>query len=63
MDEQNEILNAIGEDELDKLASKHLNIDDMIIVVVGDKETILPGLKELGYEIVELDAEGNEVTS
>jgi len=63
VDEQNEILNAIGEDELDKLASKHLNIDDMIIVVVGDKETILPGLKELGYEIVELDAEGNEVTT
>ena len=63
VDEQNEILNAIGEDELDKLASKHLNIDDMIIVVVGDKETILPGLKELGYEIVELDPEGNEVTT
>ena len=63
VDEQNEILNTIGEDELDKLASKHLNIDDMIIVVLGDKESILPGLKELGYEIVELDAEGNEVTS
>jgi zinc protease len=34
-------------------------MDDMIIVVVGDKATILPELRELGYEIVELDAEGN----
>ena len=63
VDEQNEILDTISEDELDELASEHLNIDDMVIVVVGDKETILPGLEELGYEIVELDAEGNEVTS
>jgi zinc protease len=63
VDEQNDILNTISEDELDKLARQHLNIDDMIIVVVGDKATILPGLKELGYEIVELDAEGNKVAS
>jgi zinc protease len=63
VDEQNEILDTISEDELDELASEHLNIDDMVIVVVGDKETILPGLEELGYEIVELDTEGNEVTS
>ena len=63
VDERNEIVNTIGEAELDRLASKHLDFDDMIIVVVGDKETILPGLNELGYEIVELDANGNEVTS
>jgi len=36
-------------------------MDSMIIVVVGDKEVILPGLQELGYEIVELDASGAEV--
>jgi zinc protease len=63
VDVQNDILNTIGEDELDSLASQHLNIDDMIIVVVGDKATILPGLKELGYEIVELDAEGREIST
>ena len=32
----------------------------MIVVVVGDKETVLPGLKALGYRIVELDDEGRQ---
>ncbi len=31
----------------------------MNIVLVGDKDLILPGLKRLGYEIVEVDADGN----
>ena len=59
VDEQNEILAAIGQDEINQLASKHLDIEEMIIVVVGDKATILPSLEELGYEIVELDTSGN----
>ena len=58
VDTQNEILAAIGDKELNELAAKHLNLDDMVIVVVGDKQTILPGLEELGYEIVELDENG-----
>jgi zinc protease len=61
VDTQNEILSSIGEKELNALAAKHLDLDDMIIVVVGDKETILPDLKKLGYEIVELDENGNLV--
>ena len=60
--EQNEILASIGAEELNELATKHLTMDDMIIVVVGDKAVILPQLEELGYEIVELDAEGNELS-
>ena len=36
-------------------------MDDMIIVVVGDKQTVLPSLEELGYEIVELDESGNPI--
>jgi zinc protease len=31
----------------------------MNILLVGDKATILPGLKRLNYEIVELDADGH----
>ncbi len=58
VDEQNEILAAIGKDELDALARKHLLMDDMIIVVVGDKSTILEELEGLGYEIIELDENG-----
>ena len=38
-------------------------MDDMIIVVVGDKASVLPQLEDLGYEIVELDVEGRPVTS
>ncbi len=60
VDEQSEILAAIGKDELDALARKHLLMEDMIIVVVGDKSTILEGLEGLGYEIVELDENGFE---
>jgi len=61
--QQNEILAAIGKEELNQLASKHLQMKDMIIVVVGDKATILPDLEDFGYEIVELDESGNEVTA
>jgi zinc protease len=28
--------------------------------LVGDKAKILPGLQKLGYEIVELDVDGNK---
>jgi len=31
----------------------------MTIVVVGDKATILPSLQELGFDIVELNEDGN----
>jgi zinc protease len=31
------------------------------ILLVGDKEKILEGVKKLGYEIVELDADGNKI--
>jgi zinc protease len=58
VDQQNEILEAIDKDELDALARKHLVMEDMIIVVVGDKQSILEGLEGLGYEIVEMDENG-----
>ncbi len=42
------------------LAQKWIHPDRMLIVVVGDKAKILPGLNELGYgEVVELDIDGN----
>ena len=61
VDKQNEILDAIGLEELNQVAAEQLSMDNMIIVVVGDKQTILPSLEELGYEIVELDEAGNEI--
>ena len=61
VEQQNSILAAIGRDELNAVAKKQLAMDEMIIVVVGDKEAILPELKALGYDIVELDEDGNPV--
>ena len=59
---QNEILASVGKEELDRLATEHMSLEEAVIVVVGDKATILPELQELGYEIVELDAEANPVS-
>jgi len=63
VDVQKEVLASIGQEELKRLAVAHLTMDDMIIVVVGDKQVILPQLEELGYEIVELDAEGKMISN
>ena len=57
--EQNEILAQIEKPEIDALAARLLPVEDMIIVVVGDRELILPGLQDLGFPITELDGEGN----
>jgi len=56
--EQADILGSIGKEELDAVASRHMTMDDMIIVVVGDRETVLPQLETLGYDIVEVDDSG-----
>lgn len=56
---QTKILNEIKESEIDALAKKYLNVNNMVIVVVGDKQSTLPGLQKLGYEVIELDADGN----
>jgi zinc protease len=56
---QSKILNEIKESEIDALAKKYLNVNNMVIVVVGDKQSTLPGLQKLGYEVIELDADGN----
>ena len=59
VDQQNEILASIPAEELNAIAAKHLTMDDMIIVVVGDQAVIEDELVALGYEIVHLDAAGN----
>jgi zinc protease len=56
---QNEILQRITKAEIHALAQKYLPYEKMNILLVGDKAAIKPGLEKLGYEVVELDAEGN----
>ncbi len=60
---QTEILNNITKQEIDALAAKHLPVNNMLIVVVGDKKTVLPKLESLNYEVVELDTDGNPIAS
>ena len=55
---QNDILQSISKNEINTLAAKHLPVDKMNIVVVGDKAVIKPGLEKLGYEVVEVDPDG-----
>ena len=59
VDEQQEILRNISKEELNAVANKLLDISNMQIVVVGDSKVISDGLKELGFEIVKMDEEGN----
>jgi zinc protease len=61
VDQQTAILKSVDKSELDALAAKHLNMSEMITVVVGDKETVMDDLKVLGYPIVELDSDGNRM--
>ncbi len=58
VDEQTEIINNISKEEINALADKTLQVDNMNIVVIGDKASNIDALNELGYEIVELNAKG-----
>jgi zinc protease len=60
-DLQNKILKGISKNEINGLAKKWVNADKMNMLLVGDKAKVLTGLKRLGYEIVELDSDGNKV--
>ncbi|MDQ6756398.1 MAG: insulinase family protein [Bacteroidota bacterium] len=60
--QQIKILNAYTVNDANTMIKKYVDLNKMNIVLVGDKEKILPGLQRLGYDIVELDADGNPVT-
>jgi zinc protease len=58
---QNKILKDITKEQINTLAKKHLPYNNMIIVIVGDKEVVGKGLMRLGYQITELDATGKVI--
>ena len=62
VDRQNEILTNIKAEELNAIAARHMKMDEMVIVVVGDEKVIRADLEKLGYEIVRMDADGNPLT-
>ncbi|HXS54667.1 MAG TPA: pitrilysin family protein [Hanamia sp.] len=61
VDQQTKILNSISTEDIDALAKKYYDLNKMNILLVGDKDQIIPGIKDLGYDIIELDADGNKL--
>jgi zinc protease len=55
---QQEIISGLSVEHVNELAKTHLPLDDMQILVVGDKAVFNDALVALGYKIVELDTEG-----
>lgn len=58
VDQQLTILEGLTIEEVNGLATKHLDRSEMIVVVVGDKKLRFAEVEELGLPIVELDASG-----
>jgi zinc protease len=55
---QQQMINDLTIERVNELATKHLPVEEMILLVVGDKMLIEDELINLGYNIVELDSEG-----
>ncbi|HYK55040.1 MAG TPA: pitrilysin family protein, partial [Flavisolibacter sp.] len=58
---QAKVLKGMTRAEMQAYAQKFLNPGKLNILLVGDKAKIAEGVKKLGYEIVELDADGNVI--
>ena len=58
---QGEIIKTITKPEIDALAKKNLPYNNMVILIVGDKASNFEKLSKLGYEMIELDVNGNKV--
>jgi len=59
-------VNAVTIEDVNRVANKYLTPDKLAIVVVGDRKTIEPGLKQidgLGSSIIYLDADGNPISN
>ena len=61
LEERKAILADLTRDDAQVMARELLDTDEMIIVVVGDKEAVIEDLKTLDRPIVELDVDGNVV--
>ena len=54
-------LAQVNLDDVRRVASELLDVDNLNIVIAGDASVIEPGLRELGLPIVHIDYEGREV--
>ena len=55
------ILKNISKEEINAIAKKNLPYNNMVIVVVGDRAKYFDRIKALGYEVIELDVDGNQL--
>jgi zinc protease len=62
-EKQNKILKEITAAEINSIAKKRLPYNNLVMLVVGDKEKVFDKLQKLGYDVVELDTDGNPVAS
>ncbi|MGB3455040.1 MAG: pitrilysin family protein [Litorimonas sp.] len=61
IEEQKRILESFTREESAALAAEHLDLDEMFVVIVGDRETQMERLEALGLPIVEVDEDGNPI--
>jgi zinc protease len=61
VNQQADILKALKKEDVQASAQKYLPADKMYIVVVGDRAKSFPGLSQLGYDVQELDVNGQPV--
>ncbi|MFL5773842.1 MAG: M16 family metallopeptidase [Flavisolibacter sp.] len=59
--QQTKILKGMTVAQMKANANKYLKPEKINILLVGDKAKILDSVKKLGYEVVELDTDGNKV--
>jgi zinc protease len=62
VDTQNQLIANITAEQLKTTAATWIKPGQINILLVGDKATILPGLQKLGYEIVELNTDGDPLS-
>ncbi|OKS89080.1 hypothetical protein RG47T_4561 [Mucilaginibacter polytrichastri] len=62
VDTQNQLIATITAAQLKATANTWLKPGQINILLVGDKAAILPGLQKLGYDIIELNTEGDPVS-
>lgn len=59
-EQQNTILNNFKVEDVNKLAAKYLPSNDkLVILLVGDKASLESKIKAKGFNVIELDREGN----
>ncbi|MGZ7033024.1 MAG: hypothetical protein ACXVIJ_13775, partial [Thermoanaerobaculia bacterium] len=61
-DRYRENIDAIGKDDIVRVARRYINPDRTLIVIVGNASQIREPLGTLGYPVHELDIEGKPVS-